>query len=324
MNTDMDVSVVIPTYNRPQDLKKCLQSILYQTVLPKEIIVIDDGELKECPYRQDFEKKGVQYIFRQKKDKGLTRSRNLGVRIASEEIVAFFDDDVILEPDYIEEIKRVYDSNFDPHLGGISGIVLNVAKPTIFTYLEYFYNILFLISPVRPGGVTWSGFSEQILIDRTFPPKQLTKADILGGCLFSFHRKVFHDFMFSEEYEHNYCQGEDKDFSMRVSTKYNLYINPKAKLYHFESPIERVNKYRRGRDYILSVYNIFYKYKKRNIYEFIFFFFSFYANLLKKSIAAFLKMDISEKDRIKGMIDASRIIMKSIKDNNLIDDKKSV
>lgn len=309
----MDISVVIPTYNRPQDLRLCLDSILKQTFVPKEIIIVDDGELADSPYKKEFEELGIRYILTQKDKKGLTRSRNQGVRLSSGEIIAFFDDDVVLEPDYLEEIHKVYESGFDPDLGGVSGININIPKPTLLTYLEYFYNVVFLISPLRPGGVTKSGYSEQKLIDRTFLHQKLTQADILGGCLFSFHRNVFQHFYFSENYEHNYCQGEDKNFSMLVSTKYNLYITPTAKLYHYESPIERVNKYRRGRDYTLSVYNIFYKYRRKRQLDYFFFFYSLYANLIKKSIAALFKGSIDEKDRIKGIFDASIIVLKNIK-----------
>jgi len=43
----MNFSVTIPTYNYEKDLEACLKSILYQTVLPHEVLIIDDGELSE-------------------------------------------------------------------------------------------------------------------------------------------------------------------------------------------------------------------------------------------------------------------------------------
>ena len=43
----MQVSVVIPTYNRAKDLDACLSSISAQTILPKEIIIVDDSETDE-------------------------------------------------------------------------------------------------------------------------------------------------------------------------------------------------------------------------------------------------------------------------------------
>ena len=40
----MKFSVVVPTYNREKDLKECLDSVFRQTVLPNELLIIDDGE----------------------------------------------------------------------------------------------------------------------------------------------------------------------------------------------------------------------------------------------------------------------------------------
>ena len=307
---DKKISVIIPTYNRPNELKHCLESIIKQTVLPEEIIVIDDGNLLEMPCRNELEKLGIRCIFQKKKKKGLTRSRNLGIRISSGEVVLFFDDDVVLSPSYIEEIKKVYESGFDLNLGGVGGVELNIPEPTIFTYIDFIYNVIFLITPLRPGHVTRSGFSEQLLVERILPIKHLTKVNILGGNKFSFRKKVFNDFYFSEDYEHNYCQGEDKDFTFRVSEEYNLYINPKAKLYHCHSPIERVNKYRRGRDYILSSYRIFTRHVRRNKIENIYFFYALFGVLIRKTFAAIIKWQGDEFARIKGIIDAFRFILK--------------
>ena len=44
-----DISIIIPTYNSPEELQNCLASILEQTVLPGEIIIVDDGNLEQIP-----------------------------------------------------------------------------------------------------------------------------------------------------------------------------------------------------------------------------------------------------------------------------------
>jgi glycosyltransferase involved in cell wall biosynthesis len=190
----MKSSVIIPTCNRPRELKRCLKSILEQTHLPDEIVVIDDGGLKDMPYRTDFEQRDIQCKFKNKSQKGLTRSRNLGIKIASGDIVMFLDDDVVLTPTYIHEI----------------------------------YNIVFFISPIHPGNVTLTGFSEQTLTAKAHPFKKIIKARVLSGGISSFHKKVFEQFLFAEDFINDeHCQGEDKDFTIRVSNVYHLYIQPK-------------------------------------------------------------------------------------------------
>lgn len=307
----MKASIIIPTCNRPHDLEKCLYSILYQSRLPIEIIVVDDGDLDEMPYRNELEKKGIQCLFKKKKIKGLTQSRNLGVKIACGDIIIFLDDDVVLTKNYVHEILKIYESKFDNKLGGVAGVEKEL-KPIGFQhYIEFFYNIIFLISPVQAGGVTISGFSEQGLTTKINPPQRLTRADTLRGAVFSFHKKVFSSFKFSEDYSHTYCQGEDKDFSLRVSKKFNLYIQPKAQLYHYNSPIERNSKYRRGREYILATYRLFSRYVRQKDYETIYFYYSFFGFALKFLIRYIISGREDEKDRMSGFIDAFHIVRKN-------------
>lgn len=305
----MKTSVIIPTYNRPGDLYKCLESIRRQSLLPDELIVVDDGNLDHLPFWEALKIAGVHCIYRQKQEKGLTRSRNLGVALSSGDILIFFDDDVVLTQDYIKEIKDTYERSPDPDIGGISGIDLNLAAPEWFRYVEFFYNVVWLISPLKSGGVTASGFSEQVLAMRVNPCRHIEKAQALGGALFSFHKKVFDFFSFSEDYDHNYCQGEDKDFSYRVSKRFNLYIQPRAKLYHFLSPVERMAKYRRGRDLIFSAFRLFDRYVKRYPGQILLFYYSVLGYFIKFGvIAAMRKSESGERDRLRGIKDAAWMI----------------
>ena len=307
----MKTSVIIPTYNRPQDLKNCLESIVEQSRLPDEVIVIDDGDLDGMPCRKELEQKGIQCVFKKKSQKGLTRSRNLGVKIARGDIIIFFDDDVVLMPNYIQEIVKTYENGSDKDLGGVGGVEINLKRPDFLNYIEFLYNIMFLISPLQPGRITSSGFSEQGLTERVNPLKKIGKADTLSGSVFSFHKKVFSQFSFSEDYTHNYCQGEDKDFSVRVSRNFNLYIQPAAQLHHYRSPIERVSKYRRGRDVVLSAYRLFSRYVRRNKYEMMLFYYSFFGVFFKFTIRFLLTGKKGELERIKGFLNAFQVIRRN-------------
>jgi len=307
---DKKISVIIPTYNRPNELKRCLESIIKQTIFPEEIIIIDDGNLPEIPYKNELQTKGICCVYHKKAQKGLTKSRNLGIQLSSGDIILFFDDDVILEPDYIEQTKKFYENYFDSRLGGMEGSQIITTKPSLLTYIDFIANVIFLLSPMHYGHVTVSGFSEQIPVMRLFPAKKIRKVKILGGTSFSFLKRVFDDFKFSEDYEHNYCQGEDKDFTIRVSKKYDLYINPHAKLYHLQSEVERVNKFLRGRDYVLSAYRLYSRYLKKYKLQDIFFFYSLFGLLIKRLLVKVVKRDAGEWSRIKGIVSASVAILK--------------
>ncbi len=304
----MKSTLIIPTYNRPKELRECLSSIIDQIRRPDEVIVLDDGNLDEMPLKGDLEQKGVQCYFVKKIQKGLTRSRNLGVRMAKGDIIFFLDDDVALKPDYFQKLFMIYESGKDADLGGVSGVqvVLKPAKPIHF--IEFIYNILFLIAPVQPGGVTLSGFSEQNNMQRVNPFTKLAKTQTLGGSGFSFHKKVFRSFSFSEDYLDGHCQGEDKDFSFRVSKKFNLYVQPSAKLIHHFSIIERPASYYRGRDIILSAYRLFNQHIRRNRYEILLFYYSFTGVFIKFAVRYLLKRQAGESERLRGFMDALKII----------------
>ena len=111
------VSVVIPTYERIEDLSDLLVSILQQTVKPFEVIVVDDtpsdairNKCEEC--ESQFEKNDVKLFYlRNPGSQSLTLSRNLGVNLAKGDFITFLDSDVVLEPDYIERIVQVFKEN---------------------------------------------------------------------------------------------------------------------------------------------------------------------------------------------------------------------
>lgn len=304
----MTLSIVIPTYNRPKELRNCLESILHQTVPPVEILVMDDGDLPEMPLVEQLEARGVTCQLHRKTEKGLTRSRNQGIDHATGDIVQFFDDDVVLEPAFLQAQLDVYEAHPEAAFGGLSGLELNLCEGGGWRYLEYFYNRLFLLSPPSAGGITPTGFAEQLAVYRAFPPRRLTAARMLGGSSFSFRRHVFDDFRFAEHYTHGYCQGEDKDFSLRASSKYQLHINPDARYRHYHSPLGRVDKYRRGRDYLLSAHDVYVRFAHGQRAGNALFYYSFAGYWIRALAAAMLKPGTREVDRLRGLRDALREI----------------
>ena len=86
----MNISVVIPTYNRYDFLKRALASVYAQTYLPKEVIVIDDGSTDNTSQIQkDFPQ--IQYFHQE--NAGVSSARNLGIKKSSCEWIAFLDSD---------------------------------------------------------------------------------------------------------------------------------------------------------------------------------------------------------------------------------------
>ncbi len=85
------ISVLIPSFNRASTLSRALDSVLAQTCSAEEIIVIDDGSTDNT---QEFLKqKYPQVIYLYQKNKGVSAARNLGVRHAKGNWLAFLDSD---------------------------------------------------------------------------------------------------------------------------------------------------------------------------------------------------------------------------------------
>ena len=124
------LSVVICTKDRPKELATCLESITRQRRLPMEVVVVDSSAMPPEAVVDDFRGLvtpacAVTLIHTQP---GLPRQRNVGIRAARGDVVVFFDDDVILEPEYLEELALVYERDAACAIGGVGGA--QVPDPT--------------------------------------------------------------------------------------------------------------------------------------------------------------------------------------------------
>lgn len=98
-----NVSVIIPTYQHASTLDACLKSLLGQTVLPKEIIVVDDGSTDQT--NVVLEPFFDQIIYEYQSNQGAPIARNHGASLATGELLLFCDADVIASPLLIERLR---------------------------------------------------------------------------------------------------------------------------------------------------------------------------------------------------------------------------
>ncbi|RMG66318.1 MAG: glycosyltransferase [Calditrichaeota bacterium] len=87
----VDVSVIIPTYNRAQRVVWAVQSVLEQTLAAREVIVVDDGSTDGTTERLGELFPGVRVL--QQPHRGVSAARNAGIRAAQGEWIAFLDSD---------------------------------------------------------------------------------------------------------------------------------------------------------------------------------------------------------------------------------------
>ena len=87
----MNISVIIPTYNRKETLKRAIQSVLMQSYTPYEIIVIDDGSDDGTKEWLKDNYPNVKYIYQM--NSGVSSARNKGIKFARGDWIALLDSD---------------------------------------------------------------------------------------------------------------------------------------------------------------------------------------------------------------------------------------
>jgi len=213
MNRKLTVSVVIPTYNRVEYLKKALKSLLNQSYMPNEIIVIDDGSTdgtKEFLMSISKKNKLIKYYFQ--KNGGPSKARNLGIKNAKGDIICFFDDDEIANKDWIKEIVQSFESE---DIGGVGGPCIELEGENI--YEKYLKSI--------------------------FVGSYSKKLPYLGGNL-AFYKKILQKV---GGFDEHLKTGEDVDLSFRIYLKnYKIRFNEKMIVYHFNPCKNFVNFIRKG------------------------------------------------------------------------------
>jgi mycofactocin system glycosyltransferase len=97
------VSIIVPVYNRANEIDACLESLLSLDYSPskREIIVVDDASSDHTKFVVRRYK--VKLIV-QKYNQGQSAARNVGVRAATGEIIAFIDSDCVADPNWLREL----------------------------------------------------------------------------------------------------------------------------------------------------------------------------------------------------------------------------
>jgi glycosyltransferase involved in cell wall biosynthesis len=112
----MEISVVIPTRNRPEQLRRLLTTLQHQTLLPFEIIVVDasDAEISN-PIQSEFSN-SIRWLIC---EPAVCIQRNLGINAALHSWIFLCDDDIEIPPDHFERLARHIELH--PTCGAVAG-----------------------------------------------------------------------------------------------------------------------------------------------------------------------------------------------------------
>jgi len=118
-NSDLSVSLIVCTRDRPEQLKRCLQSLQQLTPAADEIIVIDNAPQDDRTQTLIQQFAGVHYLL--EPQPGLSIARNTGIQHSQGDIVVFTDDDVCVHPLWLQQLCAGFSA---PEVMAVTGIVL--------------------------------------------------------------------------------------------------------------------------------------------------------------------------------------------------------
>jgi GT2 family glycosyltransferase len=225
----LKISIIIPTYGREQPLIDSINDALAQNYPDFEILVIDQTQkhepatekyLKELANNQKISWYRVDWA-------SLPGARNYAVRRAKGEILIFIDDDVKLEPNYLQNHAKNYQEH--PEIGAVAGRVFDRMKLADYANAndDTPYTIEYLPPEAMDAGIAWY----YIDLVHTTKPQQVISA---RGCNMSFRRDVFtkYNIWFDERFRGSAVR-EESDFCLRLrKTDYKIWYDPEANLIH--------------------------------------------------------------------------------------------
>jgi GT2 family glycosyltransferase len=250
----MCISIIIPTRNRTGDLIRCLQSLIIQSIKPDEILVIDSSEtpiISEQKFQNlttQLNKNNITLIYKHTSP-GAAYQRNVAIPLAHGDIFYFFDDDVILESNYIQEMQKIFEK-FPQYYGGMG----TVNGPRSTFSINRLLRILFFMQRDNASGTfTFSGMPTHSYGKTTFQ-----EVEVLGGCGMVYRAQAFKEQLFDENLG-KYSYMEDCDLSKRVSRNHKLFYTPTARLDHLKSPLSRDNIIQNRAIFIINYSYLFFK-----------------------------------------------------------------
>ena len=110
-------SVVVPVYNRPEEVDELLQSLTEQTYKDFEVIIVEDGSKRDS--RSICERYGEQLDLKYfaKENEGPGLARNYGFQKAGTDFFVIFDSDCLIPPEYFENLDNYRKERFDAYGG---------------------------------------------------------------------------------------------------------------------------------------------------------------------------------------------------------------
>lgn len=201
-------SIIIPLYNRPQEIKELLESLTLQTYRQFEVLVLEDGSVHDAAdIVKTFEDKlDVRYFVKNNQGQGFTR--NYGFERARGDYFVIFDSDCLIPADYLQIVDDHLKTNWLDAYGGPDDAHHS------FTAVQKAISYS-MTSPFTTGGIRGNKKGIGQFHPRSFNMGVSRKVwETVGGFIIT-------------------RSGEDIEYSIRIhSAGFKIGLIPEAKVYH--------------------------------------------------------------------------------------------
>lgn len=243
----MDISVVVPTRDRPHDVSRLVQALARQNRPPQEIVFVDQSESAEThSLLADLTGTRLQprpIYLHDSRIPGLAAARNVGISVATADVIVFMDDDLAPEPDCLQELELAFVQN--PEYAGIGGVELQMES---MSALHLLYYEVFFRGPFRDRKYRISKYHRRLI--------GIQPVTGLKGCLAGFRNTFLAKYRFDERL--TLQPLDDLDICWQARGQENFGIWPKATGWHYLTKHGRLSI---GRSYEVgtAAWGFFYK-----------------------------------------------------------------
>jgi len=211
----MNISVVIPSFNRKNTLSRSIDSVLKQTYKPSEIILVDDGSTDGTRGFILSSYPNIKYFFQPKK--GVSSARNKGILESSSEWIAFLDSDDEWMPQKLEKQKKQLEKH--------SGIFISHT------------NEIWIRNGVRVNQMKKHQKYGGYIFDKCLDICRMSPSSVL------IHKRVISDIgVFDETLQ--VC--EDYDLWLRITSKYSVLFEKELLIIKYGGHKDQLSKVKEG------------------------------------------------------------------------------
>ncbi len=230
------VSIVIITYNARDDLKECMESLEKQDYSNKEIVVVNDASTDGTSEFLQYFKRQTEIeiiVVTNETNFGVAGSRNMGIKYATGDVVAFTDSDCVADRRWISELVKIYDQK---DVAAVGGKILDARIDNIWKRSSRSLNHV----AASEGNVSY-----------------------IQGCNMSFDNNLLRRYLFNDEIKYGYEETLLCDYL--IADGYKIYYNPHA-IVHHKHKADVLSLLRQK--YLRGVSSIWYRKKQNKFFMF--------------------------------------------------------